>query len=86
MSVLKTCQGVTFAHSIFAIPNYNLTNHLQSCAAYLSTFGRKTIALAIHNKLVKGPRGCIGEIAKKEAIALYNTLRYEKEPIPVISA
>ena len=63
---------------------YNLKNHLQSCTANLSTFGRKTIA--IHNKPVKGPGGCIGEIAKKEAIALLNTLRYEKEPIPAISA
>ena len=38
---------------------------------------RKTIA--IHKKLVKGLGGCTDEIAKEEAIALWNTLRYEKK-------
>ena len=58
----KTFQGVTYTHSIIAVSNCNLTNHLQSCAANLSTFGRKIIA--IHNKPVKSPGGCIGERKK----------------------
>ena len=33
----------------------------------------------IHNKPAKGPGGCIGETAKKEAMALWNILRYEKD-------
>ena len=88
MPILKLSNVLfnTYTHSTFAVPNYNLKNHFQSCASNLSTFGRKTIA--IHNMpvSVKGPGGCIGETGKKEAIALWNTLRYEKEPIPVISA
>ena len=33
----------------------------------------------IHNTPAKGPGGCIWEIAKKEAMALWNILRYEKD-------
>ena len=84
MSVLKLSKALLI-HTLYLKFQIIISkNHLQSCAANLTTFGRKTTG--IHNKPVKGPGGCIGEIAKKEAMALLNTLRYEKEPIPVISA